>query len=119
MNKELRKALGLALQILEDLPGQLRPENNIKDMHEILAGRSSGRDDIIVQEAVATALAWRTHDAVLHPLNPDDKEAFASGFNNRAAEFADLFTAVSILGPNSVGMLFVQACNRIARLQDQ
>jgi hypothetical protein len=116
MDDDLRRVCGLALQILEDLPDKLRPESNIEDMREIVAGNSSGRDDYIVQEAVALALAWRTRDAIARPLNPEDPDAFAARYNDRRAEFGSLFAALSMFEPNSVAVLYVEACNRIARV---
>jgi hypothetical protein len=84
MNEELRNALATAVQILKDLPEEFQPKSNIEDMEEILAGRSSGRDGYIMMEAVAIALAWHTHRAIQHPLNPAlaenpaDQDTYAS-----------------------------------------
>jgi hypothetical protein len=61
--ENIRRALGLAYQILLDLPEQLRPESDAADMQQLLEGKSTGdtgRDGLIIASGVATALAWRT-----------------------------------------------------------
>ena len=61
LSEDARRMLGLAMQILEDLPEWLQPASNMADMRTILAGGNTGRDELIISEAVNTALAWRTH----------------------------------------------------------
>jgi hypothetical protein len=69
INDNIRRALGLAEQILQELPTRRRPDSNIQDMRGLLDGRSSGRDDYIICEAIATALAWRKQDVIANPPN--------------------------------------------------
>jgi hypothetical protein len=47
LNNDLRRALGLAVQILEDMPEWLRPHSNMEAMRSLLAGNSTGRDGFI------------------------------------------------------------------------
>ena len=53
LDHNVRRVLGLAIQILEDAPGNLRPLSNIDDMRDLLKGETTGRDGLIVTHAVA------------------------------------------------------------------
>jgi hypothetical protein len=63
--------LGLAIQILEDLPNEFRPLSDIEDMRavlDVMEERSSSCDrEGCIIDAVATVLAWRTLDAISRP----------------------------------------------------
>jgi hypothetical protein len=64
MDESMLRALGIAIQILGEMPDHLRPESDISEMREIMAGKSTGRDFFIVTQAVATALAYRAMNAM-------------------------------------------------------
>src|SRR5215471_13474564 len=94
-NAILHRALGLAIQILEELPDDLRPRSNIEDMKALLAGQSTGRDGLIQTEAVATALAHLSQRALgVSPyLDRDRVDNAVAGLNNRTHDFRAVFTS--------------------------
>jgi hypothetical protein len=117
MNYEaMRKALGLAVSILEDLPANLRPASNMKDMRDLIAGKSTGRDGLIVMEAVSTALAFRTFNAVTHPIDTKDPDAMATRINSQMHEFGTLFELAAKFDPLTIGVYYREACSRLAAL---
>jgi len=92
MKEIVRKALGLALQVLDDMPADIRPASDIAGIREIIAGRSAGsdeRDTFLVAQGVAVALAWQTHRAMSEPICLEHTEASTVKFNSRANDFAD------------------------------
>ena len=105
MPDTMRRALGLALQILEDMPPEYRPESDIEDMRHLLDGQSSGRDGYITAKAVATALAYRAAHAVARPINWESDIAEVA-VNNRIREFASLFKATAGLDYTVLGLTF-------------
>lgn len=107
---DVRRALGLAVQILEELPDHLRPKSNIEDMRGLLEGQSSGRDGVIVVEAIATALAWRTQQMIANPPRFDDTELGVQVHNNRLSELTALFELVRQADARTFAIYFVQAC---------
>jgi hypothetical protein len=109
----MRRALALAVQILEELPDHLRPESNIEDMRDFSDGETTGRDGFIMAEALATALAFRAFTAMT-TKTPNDTDAMVASINSREREFASLFTLVRHVNPELLAMLFTQACRRIA-----
>ncbi len=46
--EDIHRMLGLAVQILEDMPDWLQPRSNMKDMWAILAGGDTGRNGLII-----------------------------------------------------------------------
>jgi hypothetical protein len=65
LNESARQALGIAIQILEELPELHRPDSNIEHMRQMLRPHQlSDRDEIILQEAIATALVFRIKSAL-------------------------------------------------------
>jgi hypothetical protein len=117
LDETLRKALFLAVPILEKMPDTYRPDSNIEDMREILAGRSTGRDGLIIMQALAMALAYRTSTACNEPMKFADGDDFISeapALNRRLHEFSDLFAAVAKADPWSFAVYFSQACDQIA-----
>ncbi|MHC2839808.1 hypothetical protein [Bradyrhizobium diazoefficiens] len=101
--EDIRSALGLAEQILQELPDELRP-----NMRALLTGEASVHDGLIIAEAIATALA------ITNPpyRDGDDRDLRADAYNARMSEFATLFELVmrrcSPLGfPHH---LYLQAC---------
>jgi hypothetical protein len=113
MDENLRRALGLAVQILDEMPTEFRPANNIKEMRGILAGRSSGRDDILLTQAVATALAFRAVSA-MRAKRDLSRPSGLSGLDYRLKEFGDLFEMAARCSPSMLGMYFDQACGKLA-----
>ena len=109
LSEDARRMLGLAMQILEDLPEWLQPASNMADMRTILAGGYTGRDELIISEAVATALAWRTQQATAHPIVDNEP-----GFNNRLHEWESLFGLIQLCDAQLCAISYNQACNRIA-----
>jgi hypothetical protein len=65
--EDINRMLGLAVQILEEMPEGLRPKINTKDIQAILAGDDTGRNGLIITEAAAAALVFRTQYAIDHP----------------------------------------------------
>jgi hypothetical protein len=64
---DIHRMLGLAVQILEEMPEGLRPKINTKDIHAILAGEDTGRNGLIMTEAIANALVFRTQQVIDQP----------------------------------------------------
>jgi hypothetical protein len=64
---DTHRMLGLAVQILEEMPEGLRPKINTKDIHAIMAREDTDRNGLIRTEAVANALAFRTQQVIDHP----------------------------------------------------
>ncbi len=110
----LLRALGLAVQVLEELPDKLRPGSNIADMRRLLAGNSTGRDPLIVTQAVAAALAFRSLH--LAGVAPDwrDADAACAGFNNRVNELASLFKLAATCDAYLLALYFEGACRNLA-----
>jgi hypothetical protein len=100
VEEDLRRQLGLAIQILEELPDKFRPDSNIADMREILAGQWDGPDarvTVLLVQAVATALAFRTLTVLNTPTRRDSRnELYMGGLENRIAEFQTLFELVKL-----------------------
>jgi hypothetical protein len=88
MGESRLRALGIAVQILEELPDELRPDSNIADMREMLAGNSTGRDGLILTQAVATALAFRAVNAMNVRRDYSNPEHAVAGLTNRNQEFS-------------------------------
>jgi hypothetical protein len=110
LDNNLRRALGLAVQILEDMPGWLRPESNMDDMRDLLVGKSSGRDGLIISEAIAIALAYRTFEIV--EAGPRDGDVFGK----RLDEFTALFAAArAVPDPRLLALGYVGMLDRLAR----
>jgi hypothetical protein len=116
LSEDMRRALGLAVQILEELPDELLPYSNIEDMKGLLAGQSSGRDGWIVTEAVATALAYLTHRSITIPPMSDgnDRELSVQRMNTRVHEFAALFELVRQVEAYTFSASYLQSCDRLA-----
>lgn len=108
----MRRALGLAVQILEEMPEELRPVSNIADMRRMMNGESTGRDGPIQMEAIATALAFRTRTA-------HDAGAFINGeggfigLQNRMNEFRDLFALIQLCDPWTLAVKYAEVCGRL------
>jgi hypothetical protein len=107
---DVRRALGLALQVLEEQPKWLQPKSNMSDMRKLLNGQDTGRDGLILTEAIAVALAMRTLHILAHPAGQD-------GLSNRLDEFRSLFTVVQQCDPWTFAVQFVGACDRFARAE--
>jgi hypothetical protein len=118
MVETARRALGLAIQIIEEMPEQHRESSNMDDMRHILTGGSTGRDDYLIVQALTLALAWRASTVPPSKNFADMKETESAlvGFKNRWREFEDLFSALAQANPNMVGLLFGQACQQVNRL---
>ena len=120
MDEKLRRVLGLVIQILAEMRKGLRPESNIREMRQLLAGGTSGRDDWVVTEAVATALAHRALDSLSLKRDfssPEAREAYSVGFQNRRSEFRDLFELARRCEPSTLALHFEQACLRFATVE--
>ena len=91
---DLQRALGIAVQVLEDLPERLRPESNIEDMKALIAGETTDRAGLLLVQAVATALAFRVQSALDNPQQWNRENTIEDtepvGFNNRVQEFTAL-----------------------------
>jgi hypothetical protein len=97
IDETLLRALGLAVQILEELPDHLRPESNIADIQRILSGESSGGDGFIIAQAIATAIAFRALGANGSPLDFSDPERATARLNDRMQEFRSRMQEFSTL----------------------
>jgi hypothetical protein len=111
LDNDMRRAVGLAVQILEDVPEWLRPESNMSDMRDLLAGETTGRDGPILVEAVAVALAHRTIEIVSGSKSP-------AAFSNRIDEFTALFRLVRRADARLFAVRYVEMCDRLARRED-
>jgi hypothetical protein len=114
-NAVLRRALGLAIQILEELPDDLRPRSNLDDMKAMLGGRSTGRDGLIQTEAVATALAHLSQRALgVSPyLDRDRVDNAIAGLNNRMHDFRAIFDLAKRCDAGTLALKSVKACSRL------
>jgi hypothetical protein len=91
----VRRALGLAVQIIEEMPEKHQQYSNMNDMRHLLTGGSTGRDDYIILQALTLALALRASTVPPSKSFADieEMERACVGFNNRLSEFGDLFSA--------------------------
>lgn len=112
LDNDMRRALGLAVQALEDMPNWLRPESNMDDMRGLLDGKSSGRDGIILAQAVAIALCHRTL-AIIE--TPPSTAANSEVHSRRFEEFRDLFAIAKRIDPFLFAVDYVGMCDRLAR----
>jgi len=114
-NAVLRRALGLAIQLLEELPDDLRPRSNIVDMKVLLAGQSTGRDGLIQTEAVATALAHLSQRALgVSPyLDHNRVDNAIAGLNNRMHDFRAIFDLAKRCDAGTLAIKFVEASSRL------
>jgi hypothetical protein len=112
--ENMRRALGIAYQVLQELPVQLRPESDIEDMQQILEGKGTGdtgRDGLLICTAVATALAWRTRQ--WPKFNPDLT-------TERMYELISLFEVVrQIPDTRFFAIAYCGACDRFANAEAQ
>jgi hypothetical protein len=122
VEEDLRRQLGLAIQILEELPDKFRPASNIADMREILAGEWDGPDvrvTVLLVQAVATALAFRTL-TVLNATRHDSRdEPYMGGLENRIAEFQTLFELVKLADAGVLASYYAAACSGLAATQPE
>jgi hypothetical protein len=115
MDNDLRQALKLALKVLEDLPEMFRPERNIEDMREILAGLKTGRDQLIMVQAVATALAYRSLEiATTKQQESDGRDVIVERFNSRMDDFSALFSLVKRCDLSTLALYYTEACTKFA-----
>jgi hypothetical protein len=111
VEEDLRRQLGLAIQILEELPDKFRPESNIADMREILSGEWDGPDarvTVLLVQAVAIALAFRTLTVLNTPIRRDSRN------ENRIAEFQTLFELVKLADAGVLASYYAAACSGLA-----
>jgi hypothetical protein len=54
-----------------------------EDLRRLLVGEDTGHDGIIIVEAVATVLAWRTQHAISHPVGPASSASPARAMRSR------------------------------------
>jgi hypothetical protein len=113
------RALAIAVQVLEELPDELRPDSNIDDMREMLAGKSTGRDWLILSQAVATALAFRAANAMSVRRDFSDPEHAVAGLTNRNQEFSALFELAGRCNAPLLALYFDQACGNLAAAGEQ
>jgi hypothetical protein len=112
MDNDLRQALKLALKVLEDLPEMFRPERNIEDMREILAGLKTGRDQLIMVQAVATALAYRSLEiATTKQQESDGRDVVVE---RRMDDFSALFSLVKRCDLSTLALYYTEACTKFA-----
>jgi len=121
--EDLRRQLGLAIQILEELPEKFRPASNIADMREILAGEWDGPDaraTVLLVQAVATALAFRTLTVLNAPTRRDSRnEPYMGGVENRIAEFQTLFELVKLADAGVLASYYAAACSGLTAAQPE
>jgi hypothetical protein len=116
LDNDTRRALGLAVQILEDMPDWLQPKSNMDDMSALLAGQSTGRDSAILTEAAAIALAWRTFEIVeATPTNAANADVHI----RRVEEFRVLFAIAGRIDAFHFATRYVEMCDRLARSRRQ
>jgi hypothetical protein len=73
----------------------------------------SDRDEIILQEAIATALVFRIKSA-LSATPPKDQEALFAGRSKRAGDMGALLRVAAFLGNEDMGLFLADACTRLA-----
>ena len=117
LTDDARFALGLALKILDELPENIRPISSMADMRSLLDGQSSGRDGLIVAQAVALALAHLTQqtiaDTPILTYSPDDSEPWLRLCNERLNEFAMLFGAIRHFRAVLLPAAYLDACRQL------
>ncbi len=119
MGESRFRALGIAVQILEGFPDELRPDSNIADMREMLAGKSTGRDGLILTQAIATALAFRAVNAMSVRRDYSNPEHALVGLNRRNEEFSALFELAGQCDAPLLGLYFDQACGGLSAAGEQ
>jgi hypothetical protein len=119
MGESQFRALSIAVQILEELPDELRPDSNIDDMREMLAGKPTSRDGLILTQAVATALAFRAVNAMSVRRDYSNPEHALSSLNNRNQEFSALFELARHCDAPLLGLYFDQACGGLSAAGEQ
>jgi hypothetical protein len=124
INENVRRVLGLAAQILEDLPEEHRRPDAIEGMRAMLAGRFTGRNEPIIHQAIAMVLVWRTQEIIANPPNyeregPDYpiveekllKTVGARVSIGRIKELQALFELIHQADAGSLAGYFVAACD--------
>jgi hypothetical protein len=118
---DLERALGIAVQVLEDLPERLRPASNIEDMKALIAGETTDRAGLLLVQAVATALAFRVQSALANPQQWNREDATEDtepvGFNNRVQEFTALLELAKSSDARMLALLLVEALDRLAQAE--
>ena len=109
IEEDIRRALGIAIQVLEEQDECLQPASNMRDMKAILDGKNTGRDSLIITQGVAAALVIRTRQAMAIPLND------ARGVDNRLHELTSLFALARLCDPWTFAIEYNDMCNRLAR----
>ena len=103
------------------LPDRLRPESNIKDMKTLIAGGTTGRDfraELLMAQAVAVALAFRTQSALANRRqNPTRLENATTWFNNQTQEFTTLFELAKLVNAGTFAFAFVDTLDRFAQAE--
>ena len=112
LNNDTRRAIGLAVQILEDMPEWLQPHSNMLDMRKLLDGETTGRDGSILIQSIATAIAYRTQQIIAgNPTTPDNHAVYA----NRMHEFTALFEIVQRIDAWTFAVQYMTICDTFAR----
>lgn len=101
------------MQILEELPDKSRAGSNLVEMRGLLAGKASRNQGLIVFEAIATALAWRTQQAIAEPLDFESPEL--DHLIGRIGEFEQLHEALGLPYATTFAPHYVEACHRLGR----
>ena len=103
------------------LSDHLLPESNIKDMKTLIAGGTSGRnfrDELLIAQAVAVALALRTQSALAkHRHKPPRLENATVWFNNQTQEFTTLFELAKLVNAGTFAFAFVETLDRFAQAE--
>jgi hypothetical protein len=116
LDNDTRRTLGLAVQVLEDLPDWLQPASNMRDMRSLLDGKSTTRDEVILAEAAAVALIHRTIDIVeSEPFGPNNAEVYST----RLHEFHALLAVLQRADPWTLAIFYAEMCDKLARSRQE
>lgn len=111
--KDVHRSMRLILQIFEELPDKSRASSNLVEMRGLLAGKASRNQGLIIFEAIATALAWRTQQATAEPLDFESPEL--DHLIGRIGEFEQLYEALGLPYATTFAPYYVEACHRVGR----
>ena len=121
-HETIRRVLGLAIQILEDAPENLRPESNMDDMRRLLEDleHDTGRNSTIIAQAAVIVLAFMSKRALSKSPWFDERRgspaAKWTGFTNSVDEFYALFELLGRIHPSALAQQYIQACSIVGSL---
>ena len=110
MSDDYRRALGIAVQVLETMPE--RRQRGIDDMRALLEGRAISEEDrnLAALRAIATAFVFRLLD---------ETPTHDTGFDNRLIELEVLLDLMRPISSEDMALMLLEASGRIIRTRQE